>query len=35
MDGVDAKTAGRVTGLSSRQFDHWERTPFIKQTFAA
>ncbi len=30
MEGVNAKTASRITGLSYRQLDHWDRTHFIK-----
>jgi predicted RNase H-like HicB family nuclease len=30
MDGVNAKTACRITGLSYRQLDYWDRTHFIK-----
>lgn len=30
MEGVNAKTACRITGLSYRQLDHWDRTHFIK-----
>ena len=30
MDGVNAKTACRITGLSYRQLDHWDRSHFIK-----
>lgn len=30
MDGVNAKTACRISGLSYRQLDYWDRTHFIK-----
>ena len=30
MDGVNAKTACRITGLSYRQLDYWDRTHLIK-----
>ncbi|MGH7960698.1 MAG: MerR family transcriptional regulator [Candidatus Binatia bacterium] len=30
MDSVNAKTACRITGLSYRQLDYWDRSHFIK-----
>ena len=30
MNGFNAKTACRITGLSYRQIDHWDRSHFIK-----
>src|SRR5262245_4439013 len=30
MDGVNAKTACRITSLSYRQLDYWDRTHLIK-----
>lgn len=32
MEGVNAKTACRITGLSYRQLDYWDRTHVIKPT---
>lgn len=33
MDGVNAKTACRISGLSYRQLDYWDRTHLIKPSF--
>jgi len=30
MDNMNTKTACRITGLSYKQLDHWDRTHFIK-----
>lgn len=33
MDSVNAKTACRITGLSYRQLDYWDRSHFIKPSW--
>jgi predicted RNase H-like HicB family nuclease len=33
MEGINARTASRLTGVSYRQLDHWDRTHFIKPSF--
>ena len=33
MEGINARTASQITGVSYRQLDHWDRTHFLKPSF--